>query len=143
MLHRHFDIGSNQILASFNSVTIPVVDEGKSSGGRKRFSATAWKPVANEASDSKTLSWMPYEFVYSTHGKLDEIPVPIDLNDAKYRIFLDELSTALCEAGLDQTIGLSVFDPENVNRLEFTEGNANIMLRENEVSTSLCCRYMH
>ncbi len=83
---------------------------------------------------------MPYEFVFSTHGNLDEIPAPVELNDAKYQNFLEELSTALRDAGLDQSIGLNVFDLENVNRLEFTEGKANIMLRPGEVGTPLCCR---
>ncbi|KAJ9602595.1 hypothetical protein H2200_012788 [Cladophialophora chaetospira] len=134
LLHRHFDIDEDQILVEFNNVTVPWLDAGKSSGKSKGFYATAWKPVTNESSDGKGFAWMPYEFAFNPAPfGVDNAVGPIDLNDAKYKEFLEAFSAALRSAGLDQLIGLSVIPEEdNLNGLEITEGKANILLRADQ-----------
>ena len=134
-MHRHFDIGEEEILVEFNNVTIPWLNDGKSAGDLKGFSATAWKFVGEQNPDDKRLAWMPYEFAYHP---AQQTASAIDLDDPKYAAFLDEYAAALCHAGLEQVVGLSVMPGQEVRGgLEFTEGKANVLLRPGQVGTSL------
>ncbi len=78
---------------------------------------------------------MPYEFSFDPAR---ETP-PVDLNDPKYKAFLEEFAPALRSAGLDQLIGLSAdLNPLTIDGLEITMGQTNILLRPGQVSISLC-----
>ena len=121
-------------MVEFNSVTIPWHNGGKSSGKYKDYHATAWKPVAA----GEGFSWMPYEFAFAPDHAGVSNAGKIDLDDAKYKDFLDEFLAALRSARLEQLIGLSVLPSKDyMDGLEFTEGKANIVLRADQVSISL------
>ncbi len=124
LLHRHFDIGRDEVLVDVNGTT------------------TAWKAYQSDLAmeDSRferyggfvaPHSWMvvgsghimPYEFrFYNNNAEQPDVP-SLSVEPS----FVDEFSAILREQGLDQVLGLCSFDREpRVRLVEVTEGEANI-----------------
>ena len=110
--------------------------------GTKASLPQAWKLVrrSEEHLDDKVHAWMPYEFTYKPRPQGASA---IAVDDPKYTAFLDEYTAAICHAGLEEVVGLSVMPaPEVRSGLRFTEGTSNVLLRSGQVriSLSICCK---
>jgi len=130
LVHRHFDIDSDQKLVEFNNITLPWRTTTMTTAGGEDVEAkihilpTAWM------FDDQEQKWMPYEFSYSPMGKVE----PVRLDDARYRDFLAEYACALKDAGLQKVVGLRLWPGEGFRGgLERTEGKANIWLVPGQV----------
>jgi hypothetical protein len=82
-------------------------------------------------------NWMAYEFAFAPRGPAEN-KVIVDLENEKYRAFINEYATAIKDGGYNRLIGLRAWPGRGFRGgLEITEGSANIMLKPVEVSRIL------
>lgn len=107
LLHKHFEIGLNEMLVSFGTVSVPVSSQKMDDNTTSHISGSSWMWTCEGPT--------PYEFAFAQ----DEAKISPEL--------LSEGFTCLQASDLSQLLGL-VYLPHTAGGLEYTEGHANITL---------------
>lgn len=132
LVHRHFDLESEEILVEFNDITLPWTCEPGLTTTDAGFNSLIY-PIAwmLQETDGQQ-NWMPYEFAFSPTAGKDSWVVNLDNSPAK-QAFLAAFTAALTKGGFQDLLGLRARPgPGFQGTLEFTEGRANINLKSGQ-----------
>ncbi|KAM6514116.1 hypothetical protein FALCPG4_015278 [Fusarium falciforme] len=116
LLHKHFPIRPTERLVDCRNISAPW-DMGDDTDAVTRKYDSLIQPRSFRLIQGELV---PYEF------ELSDANLPPQVNQA----FVSEMSSLLCQHGLDQVLGLRVLDKHDSElTVEVTESNVNIMIR--------------
>lgn len=122
LLHRHFDLSSNELLVEYGGTSVPWEETlGKTS---PYIRPSNWALAEDGI-------FRPFEFYYCMQDADNDADVPAD---PKFLSFIQSFENLLHEEGATDLFGLCKYPGDDFKgRIEITEGRANINLDPDDV----------